>query len=99
MTPKRKIREVTIAPRALTIMESFSPTEKEKAVIRNVIEELGREDIPPKPSPTGQRSGPWRGYRIAFLEPPTYRIDVGRFNIQYRFDDYHVYVGYIGVYA
>jgi len=99
MTPKLKIREVTIAPHALTIMESFTPTEQEKAAIRNVIEQLGREDIPPKPSPTKQRSGPWQGYRIAFLEPPTYRIDVGRFNVQYRFDDTHVDVGYIGVYA
>ena len=39
-----------------------------------------------------------RGYRIAFVNPPTYRIDMGRFRIHFRFDDRKLEVAFIGVY-
>jgi len=75
---------VLIAPKALEGMEAADPTDTERDAIRNVLAELST-DIS-------------RGYRIAFVNPPTYRIDVGRFRIHFRFDDRKLEVAFIGVY-
>ena len=73
-----------IAPKALETMEGAHPTDAEREAVRNVLAELST-DIS-------------RAYRIAFLNPPLYRIDVGRFRIHFRLDDRHVEFGFIGVY-
>lgn len=93
-----RTREVILAPRALRTMEEFSPTEEEREAIRQVLTALGGRGARRSLLPGQPQSGPGLGYRIAFLEPPTYRVDAGRFSIQYRFDDEHIYVGFIGVY-
>ena len=77
-------REVLIAPKALEIMEAAHPTDAEREAIRSVLTELSTDTS--------------RSYRIAFVNPPIYRIDVGRFRIHFRFDDRQVEVGFIGVY-
>ena len=77
-------REVLIAPKALEGMEAANPTGAEREAIRTVLAELST-DIS-------------RGYRIAFVNPLTYRIDVGRFRIHFRFNDRKVEVAFIGVY-
>jgi mRNA-degrading endonuclease RelE of RelBE toxin-antitoxin system len=80
----RARREVLIAPKALEGMEAANPTDAERDAIRTVLAELST-DIS-------------RGYRIAFVNPSTYRIDVGRFRIHFRFNDRKLEVGFIGVY-
>jgi hypothetical protein len=80
----RARREVLIAPKALEGMEAAKPTEAERDAIRAVLAELGTDTS--------------RSYKIAFVTPPTYRIDVGRFRIHFRCDDHSVEVGFIGVY-
>jgi len=77
-------REVSIAPKVLAAMEAAHPTDAEREAIRIVLAELGTDLS--------------RAYRIAFLYPPIYRIDVGRFRIHFRFDEHKVKVGFIGVY-
>jgi hypothetical protein len=73
-----------LVPKALEIMESAHPTDAEREAVRNVLAELST-DIS-------------RAYRIAFINPPLYRIDVGRFRIHFRLNDRQVEVGFIGVY-
>lgn len=77
-------REVLIAPKALEGMEAAHPSDAERDAIRAVLMELSTDTS--------------RSYRIAFVTPPTYRIDVGRFRTHFRFDDHKVEVGFIGVY-
>jgi mRNA-degrading endonuclease RelE of RelBE toxin-antitoxin system len=77
-------REIIIAPRALATMEAARPSEAEREALLGVLRELATDTS--------------RAYRILFLTPPTYRIDVGRFRIHFRLDDTHVRVGFIGVY-
>ena len=78
-------------------MESFKPKLYERAALRSAIAALGRGGsavVAPKiPS-----SGPLMGYRVKFMEPPTFRIDVGRFGVLYRFDASTIRVGSIAVY-
>lgn len=83
-------REIVIAPEALRIMRSFNPSEEEKQAILNRLTTLANPASQPPSTPSG--------YKIAFFEPPTCRIDVGRFRIHYRIDDTKIDVGYIGVY-
>jgi len=80
--PKR--REVILAPKALEMMEAAHPSDAERDALRHVLTELGTDLS--------------RSFRIAFLNPPAYRIDVGRFRIHFRYDDRQVLVGFIGVY-
>jgi hypothetical protein len=79
-----KCREIIIAPKAWEMMEAARPSEAERAALREVLVEL-RTDLS-------------RAYRIPFLQPPTYRLDVGRFRIHFRLDDARVRVEFIGVY-
>jgi hypothetical protein len=65
-------------------MEAARPSEAEREALLGVLRELATDTS--------------RAYRILFLTPPTYRIDVGRFRIHFRLDDTHVRVGFIGVY-
>ena len=77
-------REVLIAPKALEEMGTAHPTNAEREAIRTVLGELSTDVS--------------RSYRIAFVNPPIYRIDVGRFRIHFRFDGRKVEVAFIGVY-
>lgn len=77
-------REVVVAPVAFQRMVEAYPSDEERAAIRNLLTDLATK--------------PLTGYKIAFLEPPTYRIDAGRFRIHYRFDSHEVQIGFIGVY-
>ena len=79
-----KRREVILAPKALERMEAAHPSEQERDAIRNVLTDLGADLS--------------HSYRIAFMNPPTYRIDAGRFRIHFRYDERQVQVGFIGVY-
>jgi mRNA-degrading endonuclease RelE of RelBE toxin-antitoxin system len=77
-------REIIIAPKALEMMERSHPSGAEREALLQVLRELATDVS--------------RGYRILFVQPPTYRLDVGRFRIHFRLDDTHVRVGFIGVY-
>jgi mRNA-degrading endonuclease RelE of RelBE toxin-antitoxin system len=77
-------REIIIAPRAFATMEAARPSEAEREALREVLAELSTDLA--------------RAYRIPFENPPSYRIDVGRFRIHFRLDDTHLRVGFIGVY-
>jgi len=77
-------REVILAPKALEMLEAAHPSDQERDAIRHVLSDLGKSLV--------------HSYRIAFMEPPTYRIDVGRFRIHFRYDEHCVQVGFIGVY-
>ncbi|MGO9517992.1 MAG: hypothetical protein ACLPND_13180 [Candidatus Korobacteraceae bacterium] len=77
-------KEIIIAPKALEMMEAAHPTGAEREALLQVVRELATDVS--------------RAYRILFVYPPTYRIDVGRFRIHFRLDDTHVRVGFIGVY-
>jgi len=77
-------REVVIDPGALEMMQAARPSDKEREALIHVLHELAT-DVP-------------RAYRILFLHPPAYRIDVGRFRIHFRFDDKQAQVEFIGVY-
>jgi len=77
-------KEIIIAPRALEMMEAARPSEAEREALREVLAELSTDLS--------------RSYRIPFLNPPSYRIDVGRFRIHFRLDGTHVRVGFIRVY-
>jgi mRNA-degrading endonuclease RelE of RelBE toxin-antitoxin system len=77
-------REIIIAPRAFATMEAARPSEAERQALVQVLRELGTDLS--------------RAYRVPFENPPSYRIDVGRFRIHFRLDDKHVRVGFIGVY-
>ena len=93
----RQIREIVIAPSALRMMERFAPSEKERLAVRSAITLLGLEDT----ASSGQYlppSGVSMGYRVMFMEPPTFRIDAGRFGVLYEFDKKTVWVGSIAVY-
>jgi hypothetical protein len=88
----RQIREIIIAPNALRMMERFAPNEKERLAIRSAITLLGLENANLPPSGVGM------GYRVMFMEPPAFRIDVGRFGVLYEFDKRTVWVGSIAAY-
>jgi mRNA-degrading endonuclease RelE of RelBE toxin-antitoxin system len=77
-------REIIIAPKAFAKMEAARPSEAERQALVQVLRELGTDLS--------------RAYKIAFVNPPMYRIDVGRFRIHFRCDDKQVRVGFIGVY-
>ena len=77
-------REIIIAPRALEVMQATHPSEAEREAILQVLRELATDVS--------------RAYRILFVYPPTYRIDVGRFRIHFRFDDKRMRTEFIGVY-
>ncbi len=77
-------REIIIDPKALEMMAAARPSEAEREALRQVLAELGTDLS--------------RAYRIPFENPLSYRIDVGRFRIHFRFDDKQVRVGFIGVY-
>ncbi len=77
-------REIIIAPKALEMMEAAAPSDAERGAILQVLRELAT-DISP-------------AYRILFVYPPTFRLDVGRFRIHFRFDEKQVQVEFIGVY-
>ena len=77
-------REIIIDPEALEMMLAARPSEAEREALLQVLRELATDVS--------------RAYRILFVYPPTYRIDVGRFRIHFRLDDTHVRVGFIGVY-
>jgi hypothetical protein len=77
-------REVVIDPEALETMQAANPSEAEREALLGVLRELATDTS--------------RAYRIVFLTPPTYRIDVGRFRIHFRYDEKQVQVGFIGVY-
>ena len=77
-------REIIIAPKALEMMEAARPSDAEREALLQVLRELATDVS--------------RAYRILFVYPPTYRIDVGRFRIHFRFDDKQVQVEFIGVY-
>jgi mRNA-degrading endonuclease RelE of RelBE toxin-antitoxin system len=77
-------REVVIDPEALEIMQAARPSDAEREALVQVLHELATDVS--------------RAYRILFVYPPSYRIDVGRFRIHFRFDDKQVRVGFIGVY-
>jgi hypothetical protein len=77
-------REVINDPKALEMMQASRPSDAEREALLQVLQELATDVS--------------RGYRILFLQPPTYRIDVGRFRIHFRFDDKQVQVEFIGVY-
>ncbi len=87
-----EIREVVIAPSALTNMRThFQPNEAEIKAIVAVLTALKSE--------SKEESLPSNlGYRIPFMVPPTFRVDVGRFRIHYTFADKAIQVGYLGVY-
>ncbi len=71
-------------------MRLAHPSEEEKQAILNRLTTFA--------NPSSQPPGTPSGYKIAFFEPPTCRIDVGRFRIHYRVDGTKIDVGYIGVY-
>jgi len=77
-------REIVIAPKALEMMERAHPSGAEREALLQVLRELATDVS--------------RGYRILFIQPPTYRLDVGRFRIHFRFDDKHLQIEFIGVY-
>ncbi len=77
-------REIIIAPKALEMMEAARPSDAEREALLQVLRELATDVS--------------RGYRILFVHPPTYRLDVGRFRIHFRFDEKQVQVEFIGVY-
>ena len=77
-------RQVIIDPGALEMMQASRPSDAEREALLQVLHELATDVS--------------RAYRILFLQPPTYRIDVGRFRIHFRLDENHVRVGFIGVY-
>lgn len=76
-------REITVAPIAMERMRLAEPSDLERHNIREALVKI--------------RTAPTSGYEIAFLKPTTYRLDVGRFMIIYRFNDRKVDVGYIGL--
>ena len=77
-------REVIIDPGALEMMQALRPSDAEREALLQVLHELATDVS--------------RAYRILFLQPPTYRIDVGRFRIHFRFDEKQVQVEFIGIY-
>jgi hypothetical protein len=79
-----KHREVILAPKALEMMEAAHPSAEEREAIRNVLTDLGASLA--------------HSFQIAFMNPPTYRIDAGRFRIHFRYNQREVQVGFIGVY-
>jgi len=77
-------REVVIDPVALESMQAARASDAEREALIHVLRELAIDVS--------------RAYRMLFVHPPTYRIDVGRFRIHFRFDDKQVRVEFIGVY-
>ena len=77
-------REVIIDPEALEMMQASRPSDAEREALLQVLHELATDVS--------------RAYRILFLQPPTYRIDVGRFRIHFRVTEQQVQVGFIGIY-
>ena len=77
-------REIIIAPRALEMMEAAHPSGAEREALLRVLRELATDVS--------------RGYRILFVHPPTYRLDVGRFRIHFRVTEQQVQVEFIGIY-
>lgn len=77
-------KEIIIDPNALKMMAAARPSEAEREALRQVLAELSTDLS--------------RAYRIFFVDPPTYRIDVGRFRIHFRYDEKTVQIGFIGVY-
>lgn len=82
MSPKR--REVVIAPSAVVHMLSFKPTPEELQALKTMCADLGAD--------------PGLGFKIAFLDPPLYRADVGRFRIHYSITTAQIAVSFIGMY-
>jgi hypothetical protein len=78
-------------------LASCRPSPEENEAIKNVLSALAGKASYYVPARPDAQQGPMLGYRIAFLEPPTYLIEAGRFKIRYRFDDKNIDVGYIGV--
>ena len=76
--------ELIVAPSAVEGMSQARVTPEERLAISNLVNDLC--------------ANPQLGYEIYFVHPPTYRIDAGRFQIHYRFDDQHLEIGFIGVY-
>jgi hypothetical protein len=97
MPTAHRTREVRIAPSAMQSLLSCHPSPEENSAIKNVLSALAGKASYYVPSRPGARQGPLLGYKIAFLVPPTYLIEAGRFKIRYRFDDKNIDVGYIGV--
>jgi len=79
-----KRREVILAPKAMETMHAAHPSDEELVAIRNVLSDLAKSLV--------------HSFRISFMQPPTYRIDVGRFRIHFRYDENTVQIGFIGVY-
>ncbi|HUI82619.1 MAG TPA: hypothetical protein VL240_00250 [Candidatus Binatia bacterium] len=77
-------REIIIAPRALEMMEAAHPSDAEREALLHVLRELATDVS--------------RAYRILFVYPPTWRIDVGRLRIHFRLTEQQVQVEFIGVY-
>lgn len=92
-----QMREIRIAPSALSQMEKFAPTDSERAAIFAVLLAL-KEQKKISPVARAAKTDLVMGYKIAFQYPDTYRVDVGRFRIHYRLEDDTIQVGYIGVY-
>ena len=66
------------------MMQASRPSDAEREALLQVLHELATDVS--------------RAYRILFLQPPTYRIDVGRFRIHFRVTEQQVQVGFIGIY-
>ena len=77
-------KEIIIAPRALATMEAAHPSGAEREAVLQVLRELATDVS--------------RAYRILFIQPPTYRMDVGRFRIHFRVTEQQVQVEFIGIY-
>lgn len=82
MSPER--REVVIAPKAVEVMRSFKPSPEEFKALKATLTDLGGR--------------PLLGYKILFLIPELYRLDVGRFRIHYAISPDRIEVSFIGVY-
>jgi mRNA-degrading endonuclease RelE of RelBE toxin-antitoxin system len=82
MSPKR--REVLIAPKAVETMRSFKPSDEEFEALKRTLTDLGGR--------------PTLGFKIPFINPALYRLDVGRFRVHYAISVDRIDVSYIGVY-
>jgi hypothetical protein len=79
-------------------MRVSDPSVAEKLAIFAVLTALKSEDLRVITASEFAPPGSIMGFRIPFMEPPTFRIEVGRFRIHYGFDDEFIQVAYIGVY-
>lgn len=79
-----KKREVQIAPAAVDNMHAARPSDDELNAIEVALKDLALD--------------PELGYKVAFAQPPLYRLDAGRFHIHYNFSPTVLSVFYIGVY-